>query len=88
MKVRYRILSSQKYGGPSACPLRSSLGALDEGLTGGSFGNSSILGGHTSKADSYHFIRNQAANMLIGAVALAHSKLRVMCRPLAKGNDA
>jgi len=25
------------------------------GLTGGCFGNSSILGGHSSKADSYHF---------------------------------
>jgi len=24
------------------------------GLTGGCFGNSSILGGHSSKADSYH----------------------------------
>jgi len=33
-------------------PLR----ALDGGLTGGCFGNSSILGGHSSKADSYHFI--------------------------------
>ncbi len=33
-------------------PLR----ALDGGLTGGCFGNSSILGGHSSKADSYHAI--------------------------------
>ncbi len=30
------------------------LGALDGGLTGGCFGNSSILGGHSSKAESYH----------------------------------
>ena len=30
-------------------------GALDGGLTGGCFGNSSILGGHSSKANSYHF---------------------------------
>jgi len=33
-------------------PLRT----FDGGLTGGCFGNSSILGGHSSKADSYHFI--------------------------------
>jgi len=33
-------------------PLR----ALDGGLTGGCFGNSSIQGGHSSKADSYYFI--------------------------------
>ena len=30
-------------------------GALDGGLTGGCFGNSSILGGHSSKANSYYF---------------------------------
>ena len=35
---------------PVPYPLR----ALDGGLTGGCFGNSSILGGHCSKADSYH----------------------------------
>ena len=33
------------------------LEALDGGLTGGCFGNSPILGGHSSKDDSYHFDR-------------------------------
>ncbi len=36
-------------------PVPHPLRALDGGLTGGCFGNSSILGGHSSKADSYHF---------------------------------
>jgi len=36
-------------------PVRHPLGALDGGLTGGCFGNSSILGGHSSKTDSYHY---------------------------------
>ncbi len=36
-------------------PVRHPLRALDRGLTDGCFGNSSILGGHSSKADSYHF---------------------------------
>ncbi len=35
-------------------PVRHPLGSLDGGLIGGCFGNSSILGGHSSKADSYH----------------------------------
>ena len=33
---------------------RNPLRTLDGRLTGGCFGNSSILGGHSSKADSYH----------------------------------
>ena len=50
----YRILSTQNEGGLARLPARHPLGALDGGLTGGCFGNSSILGSRTSKADSYH----------------------------------
>ncbi len=39
--------------------VRHPLGALDGGLTGGCFGNSSILGSRYSKADSYHFVAHQ-----------------------------
>ncbi len=51
---RYQILSTQNEGGLTRSPVRHPLGAIDGGLTGGYFGNSSILGGHASKADSYH----------------------------------
>jgi len=47
-------------GGLAYLPVRHPLGALDGGLTGGCFGNSSILGGHSSKADSYHFKPNRS----------------------------
>jgi len=52
---RYRIMSTQNEGGLTRLPVRHPLGALDGGLAGGCFGNSSILGGHSSKADSYQF---------------------------------
>ena len=52
--ARYRILFAQNEGGLARLPVRHPLGALDSGLTGGRFGNSPILGGHSSKADSYH----------------------------------
>jgi len=51
---RYRILSTQNEGGLARLPVPHPFGALDGGLTGGCFGNSSILGGRCSKADSYH----------------------------------
>ncbi len=54
---RYPILSIQIVGGLARLPVGHPLGARDGGLTGGCFGNSSILGGHSSKADSYHFHR-------------------------------
>ncbi len=44
--------------------------ALDGGLIGGCFGNSSILGGHSSKADSYHF--RQDANRGSGGTGASH----------------
>ncbi len=52
--VRYRISSTENEGELARLLVRHPLGALDGGLTGGCFGNSSILGGHSSKADSYH----------------------------------
>ncbi len=52
--ARYRILSAQNEGGLARLPVQHPLGALDGGLTDGCFGNSLILGGHSSKADSYH----------------------------------
>ncbi len=51
---RYRILSTQNEGRLARLPVRHPLGALDGELTGGCCGNSSILGGHSSKAESYH----------------------------------
>ncbi len=51
---RYRILSIQSEGGLARLPVPHPLRALDDGLTGGCFENSSILGGRSSKADSYH----------------------------------
>ncbi len=50
----YRILSIQSEGGLARLPVPHPLRALDGGLTGGCFGNSSILGGRSLKADSYH----------------------------------
>ncbi len=44
-------------------PVRHPLGALDGGLTGCCSGNSSILGGHFSKADSYHLTRKIVASV-------------------------
>ena len=41
---------------PNVLGIWHPLGGLDGGLTGGCFGNTSILGGHSSKADSYHLI--------------------------------
>ncbi len=52
---RYRILLHQNEGWLARLPVPHPLRALDGGLTGGCFGNSSILGGHSSKADFYHF---------------------------------
>jgi len=50
----YRILTTQNEGGLAPLVVRHPLGALDGGLTGGCFGNSSIFGGHSSKANSCH----------------------------------
>src|SRR3989337_1674068 len=50
----YRILTTQNEGGLAPLVVRHPLGALDGGLTGGCFGNSSNLGGHSSKANSCH----------------------------------
>jgi len=52
----YRILFTQNEGGLAHLPVRHPLRALDSGLTGGCFGNSSVLGGHSLKAVSYHFM--------------------------------
>ena len=61
---RYRISSTQNEGGLARLPVRHPLRALDGGLTGGCFGNSSILGGHSSKADSYHSLKVLSLDMI------------------------
>ena len=55
IRAGYLILSRQTEGWLASLPFQQPLGAFEGGLTGGRFGNSSVLGSRCSKADSYHY---------------------------------